>query len=66
MFIGGGSNMKRKETQEEIDKRVAKREEKLRQKLAEIAQRERHFQEAHDYRERMGICHLAQGMYGWD
>ena len=57
---------KRKETQEEIDKRITKREEELRQKLAEIAQRKRHFQEEYDYRERMGICHSTQGMYGWD
>ncbi len=57
---------KSKETQEEIEKRVAKREEELRLKLLEIAQRERHFQEGHEYRERMGICHSTQGMYGWD
>lgn len=55
-----------KETKEEIEKRVAKREEELRLKLQEVAQRERHFQEGHEYRERMGICHSTQGMYGWD
>ena len=55
-----------KETKEEIEKRVAKREEELRLKLLEIAQRERHFQEGYEYRERMGICHSTQGMYGWD
>ena len=57
---------KPKETQEEIDKRITKREEELRQKLAEIAQRKRYFQEEYDYRERMGICHSTQSMYGWD
>ena len=55
-----------KETQEEINKRLAKTEEELRQKLAEIAQRKRHFQEEYEYRDRMGICHSTQGMYGWD
>lgn len=57
---------KRKETQEEINKRIAENDEKLRQKLLEIKNRKRHFQEAYDYRERMGICHSTQGMYGWD
>lgn len=57
---------KRKETQEEINKRIAENDEKLRQKLLEIKNRKRHFQEGYDYRERMGICHSTQGMYGWD
>ena len=57
---------KRKETQEEINKRIVENDEKLRQKLLEIENRKRHFQEGHDYRERMGICHSTQGMYGWD
>lgn len=57
---------KPKETQEEIEKRIAKREEELRLKLQEVARRKRHFQEGYEYRERMGICHSTQGMYGWD
>lgn len=57
---------KRKETQEEINKRIVKNDEELRLKLLEIAQRKRHFQEGYEYRERMGICHSAAGYGGWD
>jgi len=57
---------KPKQTREEIEEAIRKSNEAVDQRLRDIKRWEREREIGRDHRERLGIPHSAEGMYGWD